>query len=46
MFEYIGRLDQQVKIRGFRVEVGEVESQLNGFPEVHDSVVVLRTDSE
>ena len=38
--EYIGRNDFQIKIRGFRVELGEVETALNGFAEVKSAVVL------
>ncbi|GGQ76022.1 amino acid adenylation domain-containing protein [Couchioplanes azureus] len=41
---YAGRIDTQVKIRGQRVELGEIESVLNGHPLVANSVVVLRDD--
>ncbi len=40
---HLGRIDQQVKIRGHRVEVLEVESLLNGMPDVRE-VVVLPVD--
>jgi amino acid adenylation domain-containing protein len=40
--EYLGRLDEQVKIRGFRVELGEIESALNRYPGVRQSVVLAR----
>lgn len=43
--EFIGRIDHQVKIRGFRIELGEVESALNQFNEIKDSVVVAKADS-
>src|SRR5215469_1734570 len=45
MYEFVGRVDQQVKIRGFRVELSEIESCLNGLPDVRESAVVLKTDS-
>ena len=40
--EYLGRIDTQVKIRGFRIETGEIESQLNQYPQIKDSVVVAQ----
>jgi len=40
--EYLGRIDTQVKIRGFRIEMGEIETQLNQFPEIKDSVVIAQ----
>ncbi|MCG6493855.1 non-ribosomal peptide synthetase/MFS transporter [Kitasatospora sp. A2-31] len=40
--EFLGRVDHQVKIRGFRVEIGEVEAELTGRPEVREAVVVAR----
>jgi len=42
--EYRGRRDSQVKVRGFRVELEEIESQLATHPQVHEAVVVARTD--
>lgn len=39
--EYLGRADTQVKIRGFRIEVGEIESQLNQYPSVKESAVIV-----
>jgi amino acid adenylation domain-containing protein len=41
IIEYLGRVDNQVKIRGFRVEPGEVESLLNQFPDITESVVTV-----
>ena len=43
--EFIGRVDRQVKDRGFRVELGEIESALEGHPSIKDRVVELRQDS-
>jgi amino acid adenylation domain-containing protein/non-ribosomal peptide synthase protein (TIGR01720 family) len=38
--QYIGRNDFQVKIRGFRIELWEIESILNGFSGIKQSVVL------
>ena len=38
--EYLGRSDDQVKIRGYRIEPGEIESVLQGHPEVQGAVVL------
>src|SRR5436305_2998573 len=40
--EFLGRRDGQVKLRGFRVELGEIETALNLYPGVRESVVVVR----
>jgi amino acid adenylation domain-containing protein len=37
---HLGRLDHQVKVRGYRVELGEVETALRRYPELHEVVVV------
>jgi amino acid adenylation domain len=42
--EFLGRIDHQVKIRGFRIELGEIESVLKQHPEVHQCVVMARSD--
>lgn len=42
--EFIGRTDDQVKVRGFRVELGEIESALDGLPGLKDRVVLARAD--
>ncbi len=42
--EYLGRNDHQVKIRGYRVELGEIEAQLLGHPQVKEAVVLARED--
>ncbi|HYC27417.1 MAG TPA: amino acid adenylation domain-containing protein, partial [Chitinophagaceae bacterium] len=44
--EYIGRIDHQVQLRGFRIELSEIESQLNGFPGVKESVVIARGNDD
>ena len=44
--EFIGRSDEQVKIRGFRVELGEIETALQGLPDVRNAVLVPRRDND
>jgi len=45
--EFRGRIDNQVKLRGLRVELGEIESNINSFPGVNTSiVVVVKQDTE
>jgi len=43
--EVIGRIDRQIKIRGFRIEAGEIETRMNEFPGVRQSVVIERDDA-
>ncbi|MGH3656478.1 MAG: non-ribosomal peptide synthetase, partial [Micromonosporaceae bacterium] len=40
--EYLGRIDDQVKVRGYRIEPGEIETVLNGHPQIRESAVVAR----
>jgi len=42
--EFLGRIDFQVKIRGFRIEIGEIETQLSGYPDIKDAIVTARDD--
>ncbi|CBN59210.1 MULTISPECIES: non-ribosomal peptide synthetase [Kamptonema] len=44
--EYLGRRDEQVKIRGFRVELGEIESAIVQHPDIRESVVIIRDDTQ
>ncbi|HWI16713.1 MAG TPA: amino acid adenylation domain-containing protein [Vicinamibacterales bacterium] len=43
--EFIGRADNQVKIRGFRVELGDIESAINGHPGIRGAAVVVHADA-
>jgi len=43
--EFLQRMDQQVKVRGFRVELGEIESSLNQYWAIVESVVVAGKDA-
>ncbi len=44
--EFLGREDNQVKIRGYRVELGEIESLLQGSQWVEQCVVIARQEPE
>jgi amino acid adenylation domain-containing protein len=44
--EFLGRVDDQVKFHGHRVELGELRAALNHHPQVRDSVVVVRRDTQ
>lgn len=40
--EYIGRKDFQVKIRGYRIELEEIEKNLDNYPAIKKSIVIIR----
>ncbi len=42
--EFLGRIDNQVKIRGFRIEPGEIETVLTQYPNIEESIVLVRED--
>jgi amino acid adenylation domain-containing protein len=44
--EYLGRTDNQVKIRGYRIELEEIESHLNQFERIKQSVVIALETNE
>lgn len=44
--EFIGRTDNQVKIRGHRIELEEIESQLNRFENIEQSIVIATKISD
>ena len=37
-----GRIDDQIKLRGLRIEIGEIESNINRFPQIKQTVVVIK----
>ncbi|MDN3362652.1 amino acid adenylation domain-containing protein [Priestia megaterium] len=39
--QYIGRNDNQVKIKGYRVELLEIESIINKYPNVKESILLM-----
>ncbi|SQB47407.1 Linear gramicidin synthase subunit D [Chryseobacterium jejuense] len=43
--EYIGRNDFQVKIRGYRIELGEIENRLSQHPQIRQSVVLAKDNT-
>jgi amino acid adenylation domain-containing protein len=44
--EYLGRTDNQVKIRGYRIELEEIETNINQFDGINQSVVITLETSE
>ena len=43
---YMGRADFQVKIRGFRIETGEIETSLERYPGIRESIVLPYGEGE
>ena len=43
--DFLGRADFQVKLRGYRIEMGEIESVIDQFEGVQQSVVMAREDT-
>lgn len=41
--EFLGRMDEQVKLRGVRVEPGEIETAIQGHPQVAQAAVTVLT---
>ena len=37
-----GRIDNQIKLRGLRIEIGEIESNIDAFPNIKQSIVVIK----
>lgn len=44
--EFLGRIDNQVKMHGFRIELDEIETKLNAYPEIKESAVVVVEHNE
>jgi amino acid adenylation domain-containing protein len=44
--EYLRRKDDQVKIRGYRIEPGEIESTLQGHPDIEAAAIIVKADQE
>ncbi|MFZ0319875.1 MAG: amino acid adenylation domain-containing protein [Candidatus Sulfotelmatobacter sp.] len=45
ILEYIGRNDEQVKFHGYRIELNEIRSLLNRYPEIKDNIVLVLKDN-
>ena len=41
IMEYVGRSDFQVKINGYRIEIGEIQSKIQNFPNIKDCYVTV-----
>ncbi|WP_405303947.1 amino acid adenylation domain-containing protein [Methanobrevibacter sp.] len=37
-----GRIDNQIKLRGLRIEIGEIETNINQYPNIKQAVVVIK----
>jgi amino acid adenylation domain-containing protein/thioester reductase-like protein len=44
--EFIGRIDNQVKIRGYRIEIGEIETLLNAYSNIEQSIVIAKKEQQ
>jgi acyl-coenzyme A synthetase/AMP-(fatty) acid ligase len=44
--DFLGRRDHQVKVRGYRVELGDIESVIDGHPDVARGVAIALEDEE
>ncbi|MDK1288846.1 non-ribosomal peptide synthetase [Pseudoalteromonas umbrosa] len=44
VLHHLGRIDNQIKLRGFRIEPGEIESAINQYKGVNDSLVLVDND--
>lgn len=43
--DFLGRMDNQIKLRGFRIELSEIETVMQQFPAVQESIVLAREDT-
>jgi amino acid adenylation domain-containing protein len=44
--EFLSRKDLQIKYHGFRIELNEIRTALNEFPQVRDSIVLVLHDQD